>query len=93
MSIVIIGGHDRMIRKYKEICDSYNCKNKVFTHMKTGLENQIGNPDLLVLFTSTMSHKMLKTAVTAANKSNITVVHSKTSSSSALTGILKEYCA
>lgn len=92
MSVVIIGGHDRMVRKYKEICDSFKCKNKVFTHMKNGLESQIGNPDLLVLFTSTMSHKMLKTAVSAANKSNTKIIHSKTSSSSALTGILTEYC-
>ena len=93
MSIVIVGGHDRMIRKYKDICDNFKCKHKIFTHMKADLEGQIGNPDLLVLFTSTMSHKMLKTAVSAANKNNIRVVHSKTSSSSALTGILQEFCS
>lgn len=93
MSIVIIGGHDRMIRKYKDICSSFKCKHKVFTHMKSDLEGQIGNPDLLVLFTGTMSHKMLKTAISAANKNNIRVVHSKTGSSSALTGILREYCS
>ena len=93
MSVVIVGGHDRMVRKYKEICDSFKCRYKVFTHMKSGLESQIGNPDLLVLFTSTMSHKMLKTAVSAANKGNTVIVHSKTISSSALTGILAQYCA
>ena len=31
MSVVIIGGHDRMVGQYKKICKNYNCKAKVFT--------------------------------------------------------------
>ncbi len=92
MSVVIIGGHDRMIRKYKEICDNFKCRHKIFTHMSGDLTSKIGSPDLIVLFTSTMSHKMLKSAVTAAGKNNVKIVHSKTSSSSALTSILEEHC-
>ena len=30
MSIVIVGGHDRMVGQYKKICKSYKCKCKVF---------------------------------------------------------------
>ena len=26
MSIVIVGGHDRMVGQYKKICKSYKCK-------------------------------------------------------------------
>lgn len=37
MSIVIIGGHERMETQYKEICKRYHCKVKVFTKMKTDL--------------------------------------------------------
>ena len=33
MSVVIIGGHDRMVSQYKKICKNYNCKAKVFTQM------------------------------------------------------------
>ena len=33
MSVVIVGGHDRMVAQYKKICKSYKCKVKVFTHM------------------------------------------------------------
>ena len=33
MSVVIIGGHDRMVCKYKEICKNYKCKAKIFTQM------------------------------------------------------------
>ena len=28
MSVVIVGGHDRMVAQYKKICKSYNCKAK-----------------------------------------------------------------
>ena len=60
MSVVIIGGHDRMVRQYKEICRNHKYKAKVFTQMCTGLDKQIGSPDLLILFTSTVSHKMIR---------------------------------
>ena len=33
MSIVIIGGHDRMVRQYRTICKEHNCKAKIFTHV------------------------------------------------------------
>ena len=56
MSVVIVGGHDRMVAQYKKICKSYNCKAKVFTQMAAGMDKQIGQPDLLVLFTNTVSH-------------------------------------
>ena len=49
MSVVIIGGHDRMVRQYKEICENHKYKAKVFTQMKTGLDKLIGRPDLLIL--------------------------------------------
>ena len=30
MSVVIIGGHERMERQYKEICESYGCTAKIY---------------------------------------------------------------
>ena len=60
MSVVIIGGHDRMVSQYKKICRNYKCKAKVFTQMSASLDKQIGSPDLLVLFTNTVSHKMIR---------------------------------
>ena len=50
MSIVIVGGHDRMVGQYKKICKSYKCKCKVFTQMEADFGKKIGCPDLLVLF-------------------------------------------
>ena len=54
MSIVIVGGHDRMVGQYKKICKSYKCKCKVFTQMEADFGKKIGCPDLLVLFTNTV---------------------------------------
>lgn len=53
MSVVIIGGNECMERQYKKICEKHKCKAKVFTRMKGNLKTQIGQPDLVILFTAT----------------------------------------
>ena len=92
MSVVIIGGHDRMVSQYKKICKNYKCKVKVFTQMSASMDKQIGRPDLLVLFTNTVSHKMIKCAVDEAKRADIEVVRCHTSSGSALSEILESRC-
>lgn len=42
MSVVIVGGHDRMVSQYVKICKSFNCKAKVFTQMTADFGKQIG---------------------------------------------------
>ena len=74
MSVVIVGGHDRMVCQYKKICKQFKCKAKVFTHMSADLNKRLGQPDLFVLFTNTVSHKMVKTALDEAKRSNAKVV-------------------
>ena len=93
MSVVIIGGHDRMVSQYKKICKSYKCKVKVFTHMGADFNKQIGCPDLLILFTNTVSHKMVIAAAQEAKRSNIPVARVHASSAAALKNVLEEYCA
>lgn len=92
MSVVIVGGHDRMVGQYKKICRSFSCKVKVFTQMRADFAKQIGNPDLLVLFTGTVSHKMAKTALDEVSGTGTDVVRCHTSSGSALTEILRSCC-
>ena len=41
MSVVIIGGHDRMVSQYKKICKNYKCKAKVFTQMSASMDKQL----------------------------------------------------
>ena len=85
MSVVIIGGHDRMVSQYKKICKNYKCKAKVFTQMSASMDKQIGRPDLLVLFTNTVSHKMIKCALDEVDASQTEIVRCHTSSGTALT--------
>ncbi len=92
MSVVIIGGHDRMVCQYKKICRDYRCKVRVFTQMSGNLKEKIGSPDLVVLFTNTVSHKMVRCAIAEAEKVQADVVRCHTSSGSALTKILTEKC-
>ncbi|MCI9594966.1 MAG: DUF2325 domain-containing protein [Lachnospiraceae bacterium] len=90
MSVVIIGGHDRMAGQYEKICKGYQCSAKVFTQMSANLAKQIGRPDLMVLFTNTVSHKMARCALDEAKRTNARVVRCHTSSKSALMEILKK---
>lgn len=93
MSIVIVGGNECMERQYKDICKDYGCRAKIFARYNSRMNEQMGSPDLLILFTSTVSHKMVRIALSEAKKSNSAVARSHSSSASALHKILSEYCA
>ncbi len=51
----------------------------------------LGSPDLLVMFTDTMSHKMLKAVMSETRGKNIRIAHSRSSSMAALKNILDEH--
>ncbi len=93
MSVVIVGGNECMERQYKDICKTYGCKAKIFAKYDSRMNVQMGNPDLMILFTSTVSHKMVRIALTEAKKSNSVVARSHSSSATALHKILSEHCA
>ena len=93
MSVVIIGGNECMSRKYTDICQEHGCKAKVFAKENGPIRKKIGNPDLLILFTNTVSHKMVLAAAQEAKRNNIPVARIHTSSAAALKGVLNEYCA
>lgn len=80
-----------MVRQYKKLCKEYNCRAKVFTQMSNGLKNNIGDPDMVVLFTGTVSHKMIHCATSKIKGSKAIIARSKTSSLSALRNILEEH--
>ena len=80
-----------MERRYKDLCGAYSCQAKVFTKPAGGLKNKLGNPDLMILFTSTMSHKMVQGALSELKGSSTIIERCHTSSLSALRGILERY--
>lgn len=92
MSVVVIGGNDRMATRYKDICKSFRCKAKVFTQMPSDFENKLGTPDLMVVFTSTCSHKMVNSVNKKSAKHDIPVARIHSASASALKSVLEQYC-
>lgn len=91
MSIVIIGGNERMVTQYEQICEEYGCKAKVFVKEKSSFGKKIGTPDLMVLFTNTVSHKMVNSALTEAKRNKIDVLRTHSSSASSLKLLLDNY--
>ena len=89
MSVVIIGGNECMVRQYKDLCQEYRSDAKVFPKQLSSLKG-IGSPYFMVLFTSTVSHKMVRNALNVTKGRNVKVIRSHTSSISALKNILEE---
>jgi len=90
MSIVLVGGHDRMHSEYMGICSKRGHHVKVYTQMPAKFEKVIGMPDGIVLFTSTVSHQMIYTAVKEAKRKKIPVFRCHNSSGASLEGLLQE---
>ena len=91
MSVVIVGGHDRMHCRYKEICKKFGCKCKVFTQCPANFKSQIGTPDIVIVFTGTVAHKMVNTAAEQAQKTGAFIKHCNSSSACALNAALAGY--
>ncbi len=91
MSVVILGGNECMVRKYKELCREYRCSAKVIPKMGGTLKGRLGNPDLLVMFTDTISHKMVQNAMNETRGQATVVTRCRSSSMSALRSVLREH--
>ena len=68
MSVVFIGGNDRMHQLYRQACKQYGYKAKIFTQMENDFRKKIGSPDMMILFTNTVSHKMVYSALSEAKR-------------------------
>ncbi len=91
MSVVIIGGNERMAAQYETVCKAHGCKAKVYTKENGSMKKKLGSPDLLILFISTVSHKMVLSVTEKAKKNGIPIARIHTSSVSALNAALAEY--
>ena len=55
MSIVIVGGNERMVCQYQNICKNYGCKAKVICKRKRRYEKKLGCPDLMICYKYSIS--------------------------------------
>ena len=93
MSVVIVGGNERMAGQYEDICRQHGCKAKVFTKENGSLKKKVGTPDLLILFISTVSHKMVISVTQEARRNQVPVARVHTSSATALRAALSQWAA
>lgn len=89
MSVVIIGGNECMAYQYEDICRQYGYKVKVYTKESGAIKKKIGKPDYLILFTNTVSHKMVLGASGEAKKNRVPILRCSKSSVNALTDLLR----
>ncbi len=89
MSIVILGGNECMERNYSNMCRKFGCDAKVFCKPCANIRDRVGSPDLVILFTNTVSHKMVRSVVDNLDKSTA-LVRSHSSSMASLQRILNE---
>ena len=90
MSLVVIGGHERMEKDYLNLAKNRGYKTKVYTTMCSKVKNSIGSPDAIVIFTSTVSHKMARLVESQAKKQQIPIIRHKNSSKVAFNECLAE---
>lgn len=90
MSVVVIGGHERMIKQYKNVGKKYGCKVKVFTYNVPQLDKNIGNPDYLIMFTDVVSHKLVNTALKISRKRNVPTIRLHNSSLNSINDALEK---
>ncbi len=91
MSVVIIGGNDHCIAFIKTPAQSTAAVPR-FLHAAIHNGAKIGNADLMIVFTNTVSHKMTKRALGQAKRCNAKVERCHSSSLTALHAILSEHC-
>ncbi len=90
MSILIVGGHDRMVSAYRQLCERRGHRAKVFTQMPPQFEKAMGQPDRILLFTEKVSHKMVNVVVQKAKRNSIPIHRSHSSSMTSLEELLNQ---
>lgn len=90
MNLLVIGGHERMERDYLQMAKASGYKTKIYTTASSKLSKTIGNPDAVVIFTSTVSHKMCRMVESKAKKQDIPIIRHKNSSKVAFSECLNK---
>lgn len=74
MSIVLVGGMDRLGEKYQKEAKDLGMELSIFNRAKQCMEAKIKHADVVVIFTNKISHQARHDAFTAAKRQGIPVV-------------------
>jgi hypothetical protein len=56
MSVVLVGGLDRLRRQYEIAAQQFGVTLKIFNGKEAGLGEKMGNPEMVILLTGMVSH-------------------------------------
>jgi hypothetical protein len=73
MSVVLIGGMDRLERQYLDEAARAGVSLRVFNTAKPGIASKLKNVDAVVIFTNKVSHRARNEVLSAARANNIPV--------------------
>ena len=78
MRAALVGGMDRLRQDYIDAAKHLRVSLKVFSGQESGIRSQLGNLDIIILFTGKVSHAARETAVKHAKSNHIPLlmVHS-----------------
>ncbi len=74
MTVLVVGGNERMKRDYINLAKEKGYKTKVILNMSSKALKDFGNPGAVVMFTSTMSHKLKAVIETQAKRKEIPLI-------------------
>ncbi|WP_456475794.1 DUF2325 domain-containing protein [Candidatus Pyrohabitans sp.] len=92
MTIVVIGGIDRLERHYKRAASNKGYKAHVFSTFKANVAKKIPGSKGVILFTNQVSHSLARIVTVTAKKSGVPVVRTHKSSLSAFKQSLDDLC-
>jgi hypothetical protein len=73
MSIVLVGGMDRLGGQYRKEAERLGMNLRIFSQAEQGMGTKIKNADAVVIFTNKVSHQARHEAFTSAKKMGIPV--------------------
>lgn len=73
MSIVLVGGMDRLGSQYQKEAQKMGMQLQIFSQLEHNMGSRIKSADAVVIFTNMISHKARNTAVSMAKESGIPV--------------------
>ena len=73
MSIILVGGMDRLGEKYQEVAKDLGMDLHIFSQAKHNMGSKIKHADAVVIFTNKVSHQARRGAFNAAKKQGIPV--------------------
>jgi hypothetical protein len=92
MCAVLVGGMDRLHRKYVETAAALDVTLKVFHGQERSIEKQLGGADALILCADKVSHSARREVIKHAGSKNIPVFTMRSAGVCALRCCLQDCC-